>query len=154
MFDFDWSLNTGKIGEHITECYLEKCGNIDYVDDVRDNAFYRFSDVDYIAHIKTGFLFIEVKTDTQLQRTGNIVYETSTSGNIGCFKKTMANYIFYVVPAIKTLYILDMEKLNAYVTLFCKRKKTCRCGDAAECYLIPISKLKDTPVIRKEVHWE
>ena len=86
MFDFDWSLNTGKIGEHITERYLEKCGNIDYIDDVRDNAFYRFTDVDYIAHIKTGFLFIEVKTDTQLQHTGNIVYETSTSGNIGCFK--------------------------------------------------------------------
>ena len=52
MFDFDWSLNTGKIGEYITECYLEKCGNIDYVDDVRDNVFYRFSDVDYIAHIE------------------------------------------------------------------------------------------------------
>lgn len=85
---WDESLKNGEKGEYIIWNWLTKqswCAN---VVDLRQSKKFRDMDVDFLTFCnnKQAFFF-EVKTDYLAHSTGNIIYETSTSGNKGALQR-------------------------------------------------------------------
>lgn len=142
-------LQRGSLGECIAWDILIKSPKTRSVVDVRDDKKFQQYDVDFLwENSNRQFVWIEVKTDYKAHETGNIVYEVSTSGNIGCFEKTCAKYIMYYVVGNATMYYVNCERLKTYVKEH--PLKEYRMGDNAIGYLIPISDLLDTDVILHE----
>ena len=147
---FSQSLLEGESGEHVIWNLLMKSKDVRSVVDVRQDKNFQEMDIDFL--VENGerqFTPIEVKTDFKAQDTGNIVYELSTNGQIGCFQKTKARYIYYYIPAIKTAYMIDVKDLRTYI--YRVRPEERKMGDNARGFLLPIRDLIDAKVI-KRVH--
>lgn len=144
--EFSESIRYGEFGEHAIWNLLNKMKRTRSVIDVRLDKGFQDKDVDFLVEdIDRQFTFIEVKTDYKAQDTGNLVYEISTSGNIGCFEKTQATYIIYYLPKTQTAYFLNVSKLRNYVKTV--NPKRVPMGDKSEGYLLPINDLLNTKVI-------
>ena len=92
------SLKNGGYGEHAVWNMFNKMPKVRSVVDVREDKMFQSLDIDFLVeNIDRQFSTIEVKTDYKAHETGNIVYEVTTSGNIGCFEKTKAKYKAYFV---------------------------------------------------------
>ena len=96
---------------------------------------------------KRQFTAVEVKTDFKAHETGNLVYELSTSGNVGCFEKTNAKFIFYYIPRLRVVHVLSVSLLRKYVNE--RDLEAVKMGDYATGYLIPITDLEKTGVIKR-----
>lgn len=151
--NFADSLSMASIGEYAVWNYFNQLLTIKEIFDVRDDKKFQEMDVDFLVmDVKRQVTWVEVKTDYHSQDTGNFVYETSTSGNIGCFEKTKADVIAYYVPKSRNLYLLTVSALRTYVRTH--ELKKIRMGDNAEGYLLDIGDLERTNVIwyRTEVN--
>lgn len=145
---FKESLKEGEIGEHVVWNLLVKQDWVRSVVDVRDDKNFREQDIDFLVeNLERQFASFEVKTDFKAQNTGNIVYEIQTSGNLGCFEKTKAQYIAYYIPAMKTVYFINTVAFRTY--LHKARPEERKMGDNATGFLIPIEDLKREKVIRR-----
>lgn len=146
---FDDDIQNGGIGEHVVWNFLVNNDNVSSVIDVRKIKRFQENDVDFLvtAADKETMKYIEVKTDFKADLTGNLVYELTTSGNVGCFEKTKADYIYYYLPNSQTLYVINAIKLRAFVKS--KGYELVKMGDSAEGYLVPISDLLQSGVIIK-----
>lgn len=145
---FSESLKEGESGEHVVWNLLQKLPKVRSIVDVRQDKAFQSQDVDFlIEDIDRQFTPIEVKTDYQAHETGNIVYELSTSGNIGCFEKTKAKFIYYYVPVTKTVYAISVKALRYYIKRVNPEER--KMGDSATGYLIPIKDLLEAKVIKQ-----
>ena len=145
---FSESLQEGGYGEHAIWNLLMKQAWVRSVVDVRDDLEFQKKDIDFLVeNLRRQFTSIEVKTDFKAHETGNLVYELSTSNNIGCFEKTQAKYIVYFVPELKEAYWINVKALRTYIHKV--RPDERKMGDNATGFLLPISELKKHGVIEK-----
>lgn len=151
---FDKDLKDGETGEHIVWNILQKSKKVRSIIDVRQDKAFQAQDIDFlIENYERQFTPIEVKTDFKAHETGNIVYELSTSGHLGCFEKTKATYVYYYIPANKIIYMIDVVALRTYIHRIRPEEK--KMGDNATGFLISIKDLLDKNIIKftyKEVN--
>lgn len=144
---FDDCLKTGGYGEHAVWNRLIKSKTVRSIVDVREDKAFQEKDIDFlIENLDRQFTPIEVKTDFQAHKTGNIVYEVSTSGNIGCFEKTEAKYIMYFIPESQQVHVLSVQALRKYIEDV--KPKEIKMGDNATGFLLPIEDLRKHKVIK------
>ena len=145
---FEESKNNGEYGEHTVWNLLMKTDDVRSVVDVRNDKHFQECDIDFLVeNNKRQFTAVEVKTDFKAHETGNLVYELSTSGNVGCFEKTKAKFIFYYIPRLRVVYVLSVSLLRKYVNE--RDLEAVKMGDYATGYLIPITDLEKTGVIKR-----
>lgn len=143
---FNESLKEGESGEHVVWNILNKNPNVRSVVDVRQDKDFQEQDIDFLVeNYKRQFTPVEVKTDFKAQDTGNIIYEVSTSGHLGCFEKTKAKYIYYYIPASKQVHMINVVALRTFIHRIRPEEKNM--GDNATGFLIPIKDLKSAKVI-------
>ena len=145
---FEQSIKVGENGEHVIWNLLQKMPKVRSIVDVRQDKVYQSQDIDFlIENYDRQFTPIEVKTDYKAHETGNVVYELTTSGNIGCFAKTRARFIYYYVPADNVVYAISVRALRNYIEKVKPEER--RMGDNATGYLLPIENLIKAKVIVK-----
>ena len=143
---FDECLMTGGYGEHAVWNILTNQPKVRVIVDVRKDKRFQEKDIDFLVeNADQQFTSVEVKTDFKAHETGNIVYELTTSGNVGCFEKTQADYIAYFVPKTKQVHMINVKALRKFIDL--NKPKEIRMGDNATGYLIPIANLIKAKVI-------
>ena len=144
---FEESLKEGESGEHVVWNMLQNQPNIRSIVDVRKDKKFQEQDIDFLVeNMNRQFTTIEVKTDFKAHETGNLVYELSTSRNIGCFEKTQAEYIMYYIPAEKVVHMIDVVGLRTYIHKVRPEEK--KMGDSATGFLLPIKDLIKAKVIK------
>lgn len=144
---FSESIKEGENGEHVVWNVLSKIKDIRSIVDVRQDKHFQEDDIDFLVeNTSRQFTPIEVKTDYKAHETGNIVYEASTSGHIGCFEKTKAKYIYYYIPGAKKVHVINVKDFRTY--LHETRPEEKKMGDNATGFLIPIKDLIDAKVIK------
>ena len=144
---FSESLKEGESGEHVVWNMLQNQKNIRSIVDVRKDKKFQEMDIDFLVeNMNRQFTSIEVKTDFKAHETGNLVYELSTSSNIGCFEKTQAEYIMYYIPAEKVVHMIDVVGLRTYIHKV--RPVERKMGDNAMGFLLPIRDLIKAKVIK------
>lgn len=145
---FESDINKARIAERITWDILQHRSDTKQVIDVRDIKRYQRMDVDFLWEtLDKEIYYIETKLDTMMHRTGNIAYEVSTSGNIGCFEKTEAQLMFYYDFEEKIMYVIQVAKLRAYVKQ--ANLELIRMGDNATGHLIKVNDLIAQKIISK-----
>lgn len=144
---FEDSLMTGGYGEHAVWNILTNQPKVRVVVDVRKDKRFQEKDIDFLVeNADQQFTSVEVKTDYKAHETGNIVYEVTTSGNMGCFEKTQADYIAYFVPKSKKVYMIHVISLRTYLHKL--MPEPVKMGDNATGFLIKIKDLIDNKVIK------
>ena len=99
-----------------------------------------------------GVTAYEIKTDTQIGRTRNILYEEMSHTNPGCMARTLSNYIVYAGidfnKSINEAYLIKTLDLRRYVLDNFNTVKRCRMdhrgsgsSDVTAGYLINIEEL-------------
>ena len=146
MFNFEEQLAIGKKGEKLVKLYYEQQGadgkSKFIVRDARKEEQMKGADF-FIINQDLGSRYIEVKTDTRAEETGNVALEVQVVSDqkktIGCALKTFPDFLFYwVYPTNQLLYwtpeelvpyiidwliedkyrIVDAENKNFFFTLF------------------------------------
>ena len=139
-------LKAGGSGEHAVWNLFTKMQKVRNVVDVRDDKDFQEKDIDFLVeNLDRQFTPIEVKTDFKAHETGNLVYEVTTSGHIGCFEKTQAKYIAYFIPKAEEVHLVDVKKLRSYI--HSTQPEPRDMGDNAKGFLLPIEDLKKNKVI-------
>lgn len=137
---FAVDLQDGKKAEELVRFKLSQTGKFVGIWDCSDDSYFQTKDIDILALKEDGGIVkIEVKADRQAHRTGNLAWEQKTSGNIGCFAKTEADFIMYYTIGDGSLYIFKPKELRRYIER--KHMKLKRMGDNAEGYLLNIKEL-------------
>lgn len=145
---FSESLKTGEYGEHAIWNLFNKQPSVRNIVDVRKDKNFQEQDIDFlIEDMSRQFTPIEVKTDYKAHQSGNIAYELTTSGHIGCFEKTKAKYIMYYIPGNETAHLIDVIELRTYIHE--KRPVEISMGDHARGFLLSIDELKRNRVIKR-----
>lgn len=143
---FAKDLKAGGGGEHAVWNMFVKMRTVRNVVDVRDDKTFQEKDIDFLVeNLDRQFTSVEVKTDFKAHETGNIVYEVTTSGHMGCFEKTEAKYIAYYIPKSEEVHLIDVKKLRSYIHSIQPEPKNM--GDNAMGFLLPIEDLKKNKVI-------
>lgn len=145
--NFQKDLEAGEEGEKITYSLLSKSPQNKAVLDVRKDPYFQELDIDFLAKKHSGIIIkYEVKTDRQAHKTGNIVFEKTTSGNIGCLEKSHADYILYYLSETKTMYGFWLDDIRRYIKE--TNPKIINMGDAATGYLLSIFVLKNKNILK------
>lgn len=109
----------GKFGEDV---FLSKYKNLK-ITDVRNDKRYQQNDIDFII-TKDKNYYVEVKTDTVAQKTGNLAFEVISHGACGWSVVTKADFVYMVLADDDLNYIssfwIDMKKWKEY----CSNRKT------------------------------
>lgn len=133
-------LKDGKKGEQLVQHLLESSGRFVSVWNCSDDKYFQSKDIDLMGLTEDGHITkYEVKTDRQAHQTGNIVWEQTTSGNIGCFAKTESDFIMYYISGNGRLYCFRTQAMRDFVKN--RHARLIRMGDSAEGYLLNISQL-------------
>lgn len=137
---FAEDLSEGKVGEKIVRSVLESSGKFEHVLDCSDDKYFQSKDIDILGFASDGHIAkYEVKTDRKAHETGNIVWEQTTSGNIGCLAKSEADFIMYYIEGNGRIYCFNTSRMRAFVKR--KNQRLVRMGDNAEGYLLNIKEL-------------
>ena len=145
---FGACLKAGAMGERAAWDKLIKMQGVRNVVDVRDDKYFQSVDVDFLVEqTNRQYVWVEVKTDEQAYTTGNVFYEVTTSGNIGCFEKTKAAFILIHLPQTDDIYMLNVEKLRRYVEYGVFREV--RGGDNSIGYLLKMEDLKKRGIMKR-----
>jgi len=145
---FAEDLQDGKKAEELVRFKLSQTGKFVGIWDCSDDKYFQSKDIDILALKPDGGIAkIEVKADRQAHRTGNLAWEQKTSGNIGCFAKTEADYIMYYVVGNGELYIFQPKELRRYIEQ--SHKRMIPMGDNAEGFLLSIKELLKEGKIRR-----
>lgn len=148
MGNFKEDLTEGEKGEELVLQLLTKSPQNKAVIDVRKDIYFQDLDIDFLAEKHSGVVIkYEVKTDRLAHKTGNLVYEETTSGNIGCLAKSHADYILYYLSQSNELYGFWLIDMRNYIKE--TQPELVRMGDNAEGYLLKIKDLTSKEIIRK-----
>jgi len=146
--NFTKDLEAGEVGEKVAFNLLIQSPQNRAVLDVRKDPYFQNLDIDFLAEKHSGIVIkYEVKTDRQAHKTGNIVFEKTTSGNIGCLEKSNADYILYYLSETKVMYGFWLTDIKNYIQII--HPKIINMGDAATGYLLNISSLENKNLIKK-----
>lgn len=147
---FTNDLQDGKKAEELVRFKLSQTGKFVEIWDCSDDEYFQSKDIDILALKQDGRITkIEVKADRKAHETGNLVWEQKTSGNIGCFAKTEADFIMYYTIGDGSLYIFKPKELRRYIERNHMPLK--RMGDNAEGYLLNIKELLKAKQIREVI---
>lgn len=143
---------SGRFGEYAVSEALNKLPTVKQVVDVREDKIFQAYDVDFLVqNTNLQYTWLEVKTDYRTFTTGNMVYEYTTSGNIGACEHTKAQYIAYYIPQNGNIYLMDVKKLRKHVSRGYEEKQI---SSNTRGYLVPISELERDGVIIKMLQGE
>tara|TARA_R100000353_G_scaffold34121_1_gene27394 strand:+ start:896 stop:1429 length:534 start_codon:yes stop_codon:yes gene_type:complete len=124
MFDFEEQLEIGKQGEKLIKRFYEtqktkEDKNRYIVRDARKEEQLKGADF-FIINNELGTRYVEVKTDTRAEQTGNVALEIQivygdTDKRIGCALKTFPDFLMYwIYPTNRVLY-WNPERLIPYI---------------------------------------
>lgn len=152
---FKEDIERGKVGENVCITLFKNMGC--EVNPVTEDTDFQKDDVDCLVEFRgqNEATHIEIKTDYQAHYTGNIAYEVISNidyRTIGCFEKTKAKYICYVVYGNRKIYLLDTQTLKNDVKNHKGEYRGVHMGDNAWGYLIPIRTLFKRGNIIKRVY--
>ena len=122
MFDFEEQLAIGKKGEQLVKSYYESQGTDGkskfIVRDAREEEQKKGADF-FIINNELGSRYIEVKTDTRAEDTGNVALEVQIvygdTKTIGCALKTFPDFLFYWIYPTNQLLYWNPEELVPYI---------------------------------------
>ena len=125
MFDFEEQLEIGKQGEKLIKLYYQSQTTEEgkskfIVRDARKEEQLKGADM-FVINNELGTRYIEVKTDTRAEDTGNVALEIQivygdTDKRIGCALKTFPDFLMYwIYPTNRILY-WNPEHLIPYIT--------------------------------------
>jgi len=144
MFDID--LKFGARGEDVIYNYLRHSPKTKVIMDVSQAKTFQEEDVDFIVQTIDNQVYkVEIKTDRQADRTGNICYETRSNSNEGCLSRSTADYVFYVTA--KKIYVFNLKDVRYHIDITCPKEVPM--GDNARGYLLDIEELKNANVIKE-----
>lgn len=160
MFDFEEQLAIGKKGEKLVKLYYEQQGadgkSKFIVRDARKEEQMKGADF-FIINQDLGSRYIEVKTDTRAEETGNVALEVQVVSDqkktIGCALKTFPDFLFYWVYPTNQLLYWTPEELVPYIIDWLIEDKY-RIVDAenknffSRSLIVPIEDLIATGVVR------
>lgn len=120
----------GEEGENLVISHLQSKGFL--VEDLRQDPKYQAQDIDMSLTTPSGKRYtVEIKTDTIMHKTRNIMVEISMSRKTGIYQgwyyKCKADLLCYVDAHAGILYFLPWQKLNTYVTHLMEADKSCIC---------------------------
>ena len=124
MFDFEEQLEIGKQGEKLIKRFYEtqktkEDKNRYIVRDARKEEQLKGADF-FIISNELGTRYVEVKTDTRAEQTGNVALEIQIvygedDKRIGCSLKTFPDFLMYwIYPTNRVLY-WNPERLIPYI---------------------------------------
>lgn len=124
MFDFEEQLEIGKQGEKLIKRFYEtqkteEDKNKYIVRNARKEEQLKGADF-FIINNELGTRYVEVKTDTRAEQTGNVALEIQivygdTDKRIGCALKTFPDFLMYwIYPTNRVLY-WNPERLIPYI---------------------------------------
>lgn len=140
----------GTIGEFVVFDALCKLPTVKQVIDVRDDSYFQSVDVDFLVQDRNRqFTWLEVKTDYKTFTTGNVIYEVSTSGNIGCLEKTKASVIAIYVPQSGNIYMCNTDAFRRCVKTgdYCFTDM----GHHSKGYVVPLADLERFGVVSQMI---
>ena len=122
MFDFEEQLAIGKKGELLVKLYYESQtddGKTKFiVRDARKEEQAKGADF-FIINNELGTRYVEVKTDTQSFKTGNVALEIyivhENKKSIGCALKTFPDFLFYWIYPTNQLIYWNPDELIPYI---------------------------------------
>lgn len=148
--NFYKDIEDGKKGEEVAYSLLKNSSQNKTVMDVRNDPYFQDLDIDFLAEKNSGIVIkYEVKTDRKAHETKNLVYEKTTSGNIGCLEKSHADYILYYLVETDKMYGFWLHDLKAFITR--NNPKLYSMGDNATGYLLSIPSLIAEGILRPVV---
>ena len=148
---FNEDLRYGETGEHIAWVQLLESPKTRQVLDVRKDPYFQEKDIDFLQlDVKNNVNKIEVKTDRQAHKTGNIAFETKSNSNEGCLARSEADFIYYYIPEVREVIVIKLDMLKGFIIH--TKPKEVNMGDNAKGYLLNINDLIAYQVAwRKEV---
>ena len=148
---FDEDLAYGEAGEHIAWVQLLESPKTRQVLDVRKDKYFQEKDIDFLQlDFNSNVNKIEVKTDRQAHKTGNIAFETKSNSNTGCLERSEADYIYYYIPHSRAVIVIKLDLLKGFIIH--TKPREVDMGDNARGYLLRIQDLLDYRVAwKKEV---
>lgn len=114
MNSFYSDLKRGKTGEEKFKHFVEAKGY--EVEDLSYNRIYQQKGIDFRIKKGTKELFVEVKTDYRMHKTGNILLELEDGSRTGWARKTEADIVFYINSAAGVAYVLDWSSCRAQIS--------------------------------------
>ncbi len=154
-------LEFGAIGEQRVIAKLKSYKGVSEVRDISKTQKGIKDDIDVEIVYSDGHTStVEIKTDTMAHRTGNIAYEEFSHKNPGCFARTKAKHIVYLLYHTGKAYVLDINKFRAFIAEMKKNKEKAsklgvrfsRMGEGASGYLVPIKSIIDTDIVECEIN--
>lgn len=113
MNTFHKDLKTGKKGETAAAAALAERGW--RTTDLSDSPQYQKQDIDFRAEKDNINLTVEVKTDSVINRTGNMFIETRQGNHDGWYHYCKADIIFYIDSTNKRIYCFSLSSLRKYI---------------------------------------
>lgn len=148
--------NLGRLGEIRIKNHMSSYSNVTEVRDISSSRRGIDDDIDFeIVYTDGHISTLEVKTDLMAHMTGNMVYEELSNKNPGCFARTKADHIAYMLEATGETYILHPERFRALIAEVKENQekakelgiRATRMGQGAYGYLIPITSIIKTDVV-------
>ena len=120
----------GRVGEEAAKKVFERIMPTYNIIDVSGESYYQKQDIDFL--LSTGIegvdvLSVEVKTDRQMGKTGNLCLETITNTvgrKKGWYHTSKADIICFYDTQNDELHIVDFQELKAAVNSTQHREKT------------------------------
>jgi Holliday junction resolvase-like predicted endonuclease len=121
--NFETMLEEGKEYEKVVQAYFESYGY--KIDDKSDDEEYQQKDIDFIAYQGKRSYKVEVKADSRMHETGNIVIEDGMIRSVGYrpgwLHKCEADVLCFVDVVGKVAYMLDWKKIRQNIDKYGKR---------------------------------
>lgn len=153
-------LERGKRGEEAIIRHLKSFRNVVEVIDISKTKRGIADDVDLeVVYADGHHCTVEVKTDGKAYRTGNIAYEELSHKNPGCFARTKADHIFYLIEQTGEIFVLHPENFRAFIAEMKQDKEQAAklkvrasfMGQGAFGYLVPIKSIAGTNVLEAKM---
>ena len=114
--------------------------------DVSKDPYYQAKDIDILVQRNDGVIVkYEVKSDRQADETGNICFEVTSNGNVGCLQRSEADYIFYKTENHN--YLFSLAEMRAYLKTHPYGEY--EMGDGARGYLLNIEDLRVEGILKE-----
>ena len=141
-------LETGKEGERVVRSLLESSGNVRNIIDCSADEYFQEKDIDFMTEMTNGKVIkYEVKTDTKAHETDNIVWEHTSSGDVGCLARCEADCIMYYLQGNGALYWFWTKEMRRYIEE--TKPRLIKMADKNTGYLLNIHKSLKKGILRR-----
>lgn len=145
---FNRDKSFGRVGEEVAWLDFLQSPKVRNVMDVREDEYFKGKDIDFLVlKPDNQILKVEVKTDYQGHKTGNIAFETKTNKNIGCLEKSEADWIYYYLQEAEESYLVNLPRLRQYIAQI--KPIEIAMGDNAKGYLLKLADLEKQKIAMK-----